>query len=79
MSICKSVLNNVIKQAKALNINIASEQADSIAQKTENIVLELLNESAEICFADKRKILTSDDIKQAVASRGLDFLESIFE
>lgn len=79
MSICKRVLEDVHKQAEIQKLKISDKNAESIATKTEAFICELLDCSSEICLSDKRKIVTLEDLKDAVHKRRLEFLYPLFE
>lgn len=79
MSICKGVLKDVQKQASILNIKISENISEAIAQRTEQFILKLLENSGNICNEDKRKIITKEDIQKVVESKELNILLPLFD
>lgn len=77
--VCKGILGDLTKQMDLMKLTFSQEQKEMIAQKTEDFIVQIIEESSEICFNDKRKIITEDDVKKAIENRGIEFLNFIFE
>lgn len=79
MSICKGIAKDVQKQAEMMNVRVSDEAVEAITQETERFVAGIIRESTEICSQNKRKIVTSEDIKQAVYRRGIEIFYPLFD
>lgn len=79
MSLCKGVEDEVEKISKIVDFKVSKEIIGSIAENTESFILQILEESSNICKNDKRKIVTLDDLKQAVFTRKIEFLQPLFD
>lgn len=79
MGICKGVTKDVQKQAEIQNLKLSGRMSELVGTKTEEFIASLLQQSAEVCTADKRKIVSTEDVKAAVHKKGLKILYPLFD
>ena len=79
MSQCKGIVEEIKKVSKIIDISLNNDAINGIADNTENFILQLLEEFAEACNNNKRKIITVDDLKEAINARKIDFLKPLFD
>lgn len=79
MSQCKGVVEEVEKISKIIDFKVSKAMAECIAVNTESFITNLLEDSLNVCINDKRKIVTVEDVKDAIYERKTEFLKPLFD
>lgn len=79
MSQCKGVVEEVEKISKIIDFKVSKAMAECIAVNTESFITNLLEDSLNVCINDKRKIVTVEDVKDAIYERKIEFLKPLFD
>lgn len=75
MAICKTVKKNVERVAEQVGVKVDPEIREAIASRTEGFLLAVLRTAETICRQSKRKLITTEDLIDALKSKGLPFAD----
>jgi histone H3/H4 len=75
MPVCKAIADCTEDVCRALGLELSTELKEILEDGIEGLLLDILSEAEDISQSSRRKILSAEDIMQALGRRKLPFTD----